>query len=430
MSKKVLIITYYWPPGSGPGVQRWLKFVKFLPQFGWNPTVLTVKGGSYPATDTTLEADVPDSVEIHKTQALEPFRIFNLLKGKKGKDSPVGMGDMHKSKSWVSRLGLWIRANYFIPDARVGWNPYAYKKATELIRDHAFDAVITTGPPHSTHLIGQQLKEKFGVKWLADFRDPWTTIYYNKYLPRTASANAKDQQLETSVLKASDGVLTVSPGLEAELADRAKRVKVLFNGFDDDDFSEEPEKTKFFSLSYIGNFKDNQDVTELWNAIIELKEENTSFAKDFRLELTGNVAPRVDALLQDKLGESYEKFDFVQHKEAVKRMKGSGSLLFIIPQSTNNSLILTGKIFEYLATGTPMLSIGPVNGNAAAIVANCSQEPMLHYGDRDGIKKVLLRQYNDFKSDKVTTRSKAVETYGRRGQTEVLASFLNEITTL
>ena len=216
--------------------------------------------------------------------------------------------------------------------------------------------------------------------------------------------------------------------MEAELADRAKSIKVLFNGFDDDDFSEEPERRETFGLAYIGNFKDNQDVAELWSAIAELKKENEAFAIDFRLELTGNVAPRVDALLREKLGSSYERFGFVKHKEAVRRMKGAGSLLFIIPQAANNELILTGKIFEYLATGTPMLSIGPLNGNAASIISGCRQEPMVDYHDKQGLKKVLLKQYESFKSGKANLRPDEVEQYGRRGQTESLASYLNEIT--
>jgi len=425
MSKQVLIITYYWPPGSGPGVQRWLKFAKYLGHFGWDATILTVTDGSYPSTDKSLVNEIPDSVSVHKTKALEPFRLFNLLKGKKGNDSPVGMGDMHKSKSVITRFGLWLRANYFIPDARIGWNVYAYPKAADLLQSGDFKAVITTGPPHSTHLMGLRLQQQFGIKWLADFRDPWTTIYYNKHLPRTKRAHAKDAALETEVLQQADGVLTVSPGLADELSDRAKQVSVLYNGFDESDFALEAKKSSTFDLSYIGNFKENQDVEALWKALKELLEENDSFNAAFRLCITGNITPRLDAYLNKEFPNHYKRKPFVQHMEAVKLMKEAGALLFIIPQAERNHLILTGKIFEYLASGTKMLSIGPKTGNAAEIVASCNQPAMLAYEDKEGIKQGLLKSFERWKKSEVNEISSDVEQFSRKGQTKALAEILN-----
>lgn len=427
MKNKVLIITYYWPPGSGPGVQRWLKFVKYLSDFGWNATVLTVQNGSYPSKDSSLEEEIPFGVEVHKTFALEPFRIFNLLTGKKGNDSPVGMGDMHKSKSTFTKVGLWIRANYFIPDARMGWNSFAYKKATELLSSNEFNVVITTGPPHSTHLIGEKLQQRFNIKWIADFRDPWTTIYYNDKLPRTRKSNQKDKTLETRVLNNADTVLTVSPGLADELSVESKRVEVLYNGFDEDDYSLVAKGVTTFDLCYIGNYKENQNVEALWDSVAELIQEDVEFANDFRLKLTGNVTPSIKSILSEKLPNHFYSYPFVKHKEAVRLMKEAGMLLFIIPKAERNHLILTGKIFEYLASGTPMLSIGPVAGNASAIVHTCEQASMISYDNKHEIKAALSKGYKDWKNGVKRTVSKHVQEYSRKGQTKRLAEILNSL---
>ncbi|NCG29740.1 MAG: hypothetical protein GWP27_04630 [Bacteroidetes bacterium] len=193
--KKALILTYYWPPGSGPGVQRWLKFCKYLPEFGWDTKVITVNNGSYPSVDSSLENDIPEGLEIHKTKTIEPFAIYNALRGKKGKSVEVALASVKGKQSPFSKFANYVRSNYFIPDARVGWNTYSFPKAIELIKKDRPDVIITTGPPHSTHLVGQRLHKMFDIPWVADFRDPWTTIYYNQFLLRTDSSIRKDTAL-------------------------------------------------------------------------------------------------------------------------------------------------------------------------------------------------------------------------------------------
>jgi hypothetical protein len=212
--KKALILTYYWPPGSGPGVQRWLKFCKYLPENGWEPTVITVRNGSYPYSDKTLVNDVPQKMKVIKTDTFEPFAIYNLLRGKKGKSVEVGLGSIKNQQNRFSRFANYIRANYFIPDARLGWNKYAFVAALRHIKSERPDVIITTGPPHSTHLIGQRLNKEFQIPWVADFRDPWTTIYYNSLLNRTESRKTKDQEFENSVVTSCNMLLVTTPGME------------------------------------------------------------------------------------------------------------------------------------------------------------------------------------------------------------------------
>jgi glycosyltransferase involved in cell wall biosynthesis len=429
-SKKILVVTYYWPPGSGPGVQRWLKFVKYLVQLGWEPIVLTVKNGSFSSKDESLAQDIPNSVRVERTATLEPFSLFNFLQGKKGNESPVGMGDLHKKKSLVSKLGLWVRANFFVPDARMGWNIYAYKKALQLVSEEGIETVVTTGPPHSTHLIGYKLKSKTQkINWIADFRDPWSTIFYNQYLPRTKRAHAKDVALEHQVLKNADRVLTVSPGLVEELSSVSPNVDVIYNGYDSDDFEAADEQSSDFELTYVGNFLEGQDIDELWESIQELITEDKEFGEKLKLKFTGTTAPILQEKLKSIFKEKFEQFGFVGHKEAVKRMNRAGALLFVIPRAQNNKVIVTGKIFEYLATGKPILAIGPTDGNAAPILRDCDHLPMSDYAQKNQIKAQLRQIYNLWKNkDTIHVNHKAVKSYSRVGQTKKLVSILESMS--
>ena len=432
MSKKVLILTYYWPPASGPGVQRWLKFVRYLPQFGWDPIIVTPAKGSYPFEDHSLMDEIPEIVREIRTKTIEPFRLYNLLTGKKGKSIPVAMGDIRETTSPIKKLSAYIRANWFIPDARKGWVPFATKAARSVLHNEEIGAVITTGPPHSTHLAGARLREDFNIPWIADFRDPWTTIYYNKYLPRTKRTEQKDRHLETMVLQKADAVTTVSPGLKAELSDRAHRVEVIYNGFDPDDIADKPsEPTQHFTLAYVGNFKDNQNVPTLWEAIRILNESEPGFKELFRLQLTGSVGRSVrSAIAEAGLDGQTGYSDFVPHHVATRLMGEASLLLFIIPQSEQNNLILTGKIFEYLASKTPMLSIGPANGNAAGILKQCDRADMIGYDDAETMRNTLaehFRQWKEHGKVNQVVQSDVHMAFSRQAQTKQLVELLNDL---
>lgn len=432
MNKKVLIFTYYWPPAGGPGVQRFLKFSKHLSKYGWDPIIITPKDGSYPYKDESLLNDVDESVTVHHTSTTDPFKIYNALRGKKGKEVPVAMIGIKDSKSLFQQFSMWVRANFFIPDARIGWNKHAVKKAKEVIQANTIGAIITTGPPHSTHLIGKQLNKQFNIPWLADFRDPWNKIYYNQFLPRTEKSNAKDLRLETMVLETADCTTTVSEGLKLEFGDRAKNMHVLYNGFEEDDIpSPDKEVTEYFHLSYTGNMKPNQDLPMLWKAIKELCDENDVFKSHFKLSFTGIVEPKIVANMK-RIGihENVEINDFVAHHEATKIMVNSNLLLLPIPIASNNKLILTGKIFEYLASCSPILSIGPVDGNAAKILEKCERNVMIDYQNKDALKNSLSTAFDHwYNNDKKLQKhkGKAYMKYSRIALTEQLSALLNQI---
>ncbi len=436
--KKVLIISYYWPPASGPGVQRWLKFAKYLPEYGYQPFVITPRNGSYPNRDESLVAEIPAAARVIKTRTAEPFAWFNILSGQagRGKTSAVGMADIRGSKSLFKKTAAYIRANFFIPDARVGWVPYALMAAEKLLKSEEIDTVISTGPPHSSHLAGLRLKKKYNVKWIADMRDPWTNIYYNAYLPRTEKSKARDRKMEDDVLQSADAVMTVSPGLAEEFSDRAARIELIYNGFDTEDFADTSGSDRpddFFRISYVGNFKANQNVHALWRALAALRAENPLFAEHFRLELTGNIS---DSVLQDirnaGLSEHLLLNEFVDHARAIDLMRSAGLLLLPIPVAENNRQILTGKLFEYLASGSELLAIGPPDGNAAEILNETGRPAMIDYGDEAEMRQRIELLFEKWLPRKSLEKHpiESVMKYSRKEQTALLAELIDRLNRI
>lgn len=431
---KVLLITYYWPPASGPGVQRWLKFAKFLPDLGWEPIIITPKNGSYPNTDDTLLNDIPSNLRVITTPTLEPFAWYNRLTGqqKQGNSSPVGMMGLKQTRNPIKRLAKYIRANWFIPDARKGWVPYVVRAAKSIIEKEKIAAIITTGPPHSTHLAGLQIMKSTGCKWIADFRDPWVDIYYNAFLPRTNATQKKDKALQDEVLKQADLVLTVGDGLAEKLGQTAKQTATIYNGYDRADFQKEPDNTDLthFSLHYIGNLKANQNPQALWDVIAKLRMQNAAFREAFQLTFTGNIDPMIAKAVDDAgIGECTVTQPFVPHQEAVRQMQQANLLLFIIPQTPGNQVILTGKLFEYLASRTPLLAIGPTAGNAAQLLSTCNRLPMLDYTDKPGIEQQIMDAFVAFQSGQLNKhKGMEHEQFSRESLTHELANWLNSIT--
>lgn len=428
--KKVLIITYYWVPAGGVAVQRFLKFTKYLRDYGWEPVILTVQDGSYPYTDESLQDQVPEGIQVHRTKTFEPFEIYNLLRGQRGKTVPLAVATS-SDKSFFQKLSGYIRANFFLPDARRGWKPYAVRKASELIEAGGIDAIITTGPPHSTHLIGQKLKSKYKLPWLADFRDPWTEIFNNKYLPFSKVSIAKDKAYEASVLRDCDVAVVIGEGMKTVFPEVYKsKMQVITNGYDEGDFDKNLKvQTDKFRMRYIGNLFSNQDVPRLWSAISELRGENAEFKKDFELEITGKADEALSkSITAMSIKDCVVFTPFVPHSEAIRRMQTASLLLSVIPDVENNKLIITGKIFEYIGAGRPIFLVGPSDCDAARIVA-ISQSGAIHgYDDKEKMKQTLLHQYELFKNGKNESLTSYKEKYSRKNLTGELASILDSLT--
>jgi len=428
--KKVLIITYYWVPAGGVAVQRFLKFTRYLRDYGWEPVILTVQDGSYPYTDPKLEEQVPEGVQVVRTKTFEPFEIYNLLRGQKGKTVPLAVATASK-KSLFQKISGYIRANFFLPDARVGWKPYAIKAASKIIDEQKIDAIITTGPPHSTHLIGQSLKAKYKLPWIADFRDPWTEIFNNQYLPFTEASKAKDKKMEASVLRDCDIATVIGNGMKTVFPSAyTSKMHVITNGYDEVDYdrSLKPETDKF-RMRYVGNLFSNQNIEAFWKAIVELKKENTDFAKDFELELIGKADSAIsDSIDEYDLGDTVKFVSFIPHQDAIRKMQTASILLSVIPEVVNNKLIITGKIFEYMGSGRPIFLIGPTDCDAAVVVSDSHSGRIHDYQAKEAMKASLLSYYRQFISGEGIKSSIGIELYSRKQLTGRLAALLNDLT--
>jgi len=389
--KRVLVISYYWPPSGGAGVQRWLKFVKYLPGFDIQPVVLTVDPAQaeYPVLDRSLEADVAPELEVYRTGCNGVYDVYKKITG--SKTAPYGGFANESHPGLLQKITRFVRGNFFLPDARRGWIKYAFPEACRIIEKHGINTIITTGPPHSTHLIGLKIKKKYRVKWIVDFRDPWTTIYYNDALYQTRWARKIDQRLEQKVLDACDHLLLVSVD-QKKLSVDPQKVSFLPNGFDSIDFDVEKSGfAKRLTFCYTGTIAGSYPVSKLQEAFDFLRTHTA-----FKLLFVGNVAGSIKKEFCDRLGDSVEFIDFVSHTEAINYMMSSNILLLIIPKTENNQFIMPGKLFEYLATGKSIMLVGPPGSKAAQIIIQARAGAAFDYDDIEGMKKFMLQQNQSY----------------------------------
>jgi glycosyltransferase involved in cell wall biosynthesis len=417
--KKVLIITYYWPPSGGSGVQRWLKFVKYFRDFGIEPIVLTVapEFAALPNIDESLEHEIPLGIEVHKTRAKSPFGFYKKIK--KGAVPNSGFAGEGKANLF-DNLFRFIRGNFFIPDARIGWNKFALEKARELIQLHGIDTIITSSPPHSTQLIGLQLKKEFKIKWLADLRDPWTEIYYNKLLFRTNWAKKIDYRYEQTCLQNADTLIVVSEDIKRRFGEARdtilEKIHVIPNGFDEEDFSHERTKNDagIKYISYVGNLGLQYPIEAFLKTFFELVKVDPQW----RIRFVGNVSDVLITEIQ-KLGlEKWVEFTpYVEHKKAVEYMINSDLLLLIIPNTENNKGILTGKLFEYIATGNPIIYIGPEDGDAVEILKKTEGISYLNLNSEKNIipfcSSVLKKSEKSKQINYIYSRRNLAETFAK-----------------
>lgn len=387
MKKRVLIVTYYWPPSGGAGVQRWVKFTKYLPEFGVDPIVLTVKNPTYPIKDPSLEFDIPNETLVYKSKTIEPFSFYAGLSGKKAEHIKPTVE--LTGKSLKSKLGSWIRANIFVPDARIGWLLTACKKARKIVEEHAIDTVITTGPPHSVHFVGKSVKKKTGVRWIADFRDPWSQIYYNQVLPRTKLASYIDRKLEETILQKADEIVVVTPTQSKQFKSIVERkYHVVTNGFDPKDFenlSISLPKPPPIIIRHVGSVSETSIPDTFLNVITELKTK-----VNLKVEFIGSVHKSLSKKIKENnLSETIHIIDYLPHRKALKTMCEAHLLLLIIPDVEQISHHIPGKLFEYLGTQRPILCLGDPKGDAAKIIEEMNQGITFTHSDSSGIKKFI-----------------------------------------
>ena len=427
-NKKILIITYYWPPAGGPGVQRWLKFVKYLPEFGWEPTVFIPENPSYPIVDDTLEKDVSINLEIIKTKIWEPYQIAEFF-GKDNKKFKAGQFDVGKNQSLKSRLSIWVRGNFFIPDARVFWVNPSVTYLKKYLKENHFDALVTTGPPHSVHLIGLNLKKEFpNLKWIADFRDPWTEISYYQHLKLTKFADQKHRNLEQKVFENADITLATSYADAENFKKKGANAVCITNGFDvenQESRTENREPSTQFTLSYIGVLEQLRNPEVLWKVLNDLMKENEDFRKNFILKFVGRIDDRIlDEITNSELNDSVKNLGYLSHSEANLEMQNSDLLLITNFSEDKSKGIIPGKIFEYLATKKQIISFGPKESDVKRILEETHAGKHFSYDDSESLKAFILEKFNDWKSGNLTSNTENIEQFSRRNLTKKLAEIL------
>ncbi|WPO92273.1 glycosyl transferase family 1 [Chryseobacterium sp. HR92] len=425
--KKILIITYYWPPAGGPGVQRWLKFAKYLPDFGWKPIIYTPENPSYPLLDETLMKDIPENIEMVRTKIWEPYQLAEKL-NKSNKKFKAGQFDVGKNQSWKSRLSIWVRGNFFIPDARVFWVKPSITFLEKYLKENKINTIVTSGPPHSLHLIGLGLKNKMpDLKWIADFRDPWTEISYYKHLKLTKSSDKKHRQLESAVFKNADITLATSYTDAENFRKAGANAICITNGFDesDSDKSVTRQMSSAFTLSYIGVLEQLRNPENLWNALDELVKENAEFATDFKLKFVGRIDDKIlQSIENSSLKNHILNLGYLAHGKAVEEMQNSDLLLITNFPNESSKGIIPGKIFEYLASGKQILSFGPDRADVAKILEETQAGKHFNYQDTETVKKFILEKFNLWKEGNLLENTQHIEQFSRKNLTRQLTEIL------
>ena len=429
-TNKVLIITYYWPPAGGPGVQRWLKFVKYLPYFGIEPIVYIPENPSYPLLDEKLLSDVSDKTIILKNKIFEPYALASFLSKNKTKKLGAGIITQKKKQSIIEKIMLWIRGNVFIPDARVFWVKPSVKYLKKYIQENNIETIITSGPPHSLHLIGLDLKKQLNVNWIADFRDPWTTIGYHKELKLSKWASAKHKSLEKEVMTTCDIILVTSPTTKTEFERITNQpIEVITNGYDVEKIDKK-SLDEAFTLAHIGSFLSERNPQILWESLSELINENEAFATHFKLKLIGAVSKEViQSISEYKLDGFVQNLGYVSHEEALMHQRSSQVLLLIEIDSDDTKCIIPGKLFEYMVSERPILAIGPKNSDFENIIKQTNTGVFYQYNEKNELKSQILSYFNQYLDKKLKVNAVGLQQYSRKSLTEKLANTISKFNS-
>ena len=420
--KRVLIITYYWPPSGGSGVQRWVKFAKYLPSEGWQPVIYTPENPDLTTVDNTLSSEIPPEVEVVRRHITEPYSIYRKLLGKKGKTGEVNPINAGK-KNWKQSLSLFVRGNFFIPDPRVFWVEPSIRFLKGYLKKHPVDAIITTGPPHSMHLIGLGLSKATGLPWLADFRDAWTKMFYYKHLGLSDCADRKHHELEKKVLDNATIVVSVSPYEQKDFqAMTSNKVRLMTNGFDPEDYRKLPDGDGNFNITLTGLFASDGNPKALWQVLSKKCMADEEFRRLLRIRLVGKTDEDIlESIKAAGLG-------YQPHRVAVQEQRNASFLLLCLRQEPEYASAVPGKIFEYLASRRPILGIGQPDSIMAKIVRDTSSGMVYDWDDTKQIASWVDFCWDEYKNNELNDNNSDISGYNRRNITKQLVGYLEEMT--
>lgn len=430
--KKVLIITYYWPPAGGISLHRCLKFAKYLPQFGWEPVVFTAKDAQYPYFDESNFKDIPEGITILKYPIVEPFNLFKKVSGRKKEESLNNIVHVRDKKGgWIDEAAIWIRGNFFIPDARALWIKPSVKFLHTYLQENPVDAVLSDGPPHTNTRIAYHLSKKLNIPFLADFQDPWTQVDYYPLMKLTPWADRRHKKMEQEVFSQADKITIASPSWKEDLqAIGARNVDVVYWGYDEDDFKNlKRQADKAFTITHTGLLGYDRLPDGLFQALKELKEEVPSFARDLQIQLAGQVDYSVLEMLEKlELEKNLINKGTIPREEVLQLLVNSQVLLLPLNKSRNAKGRLPGKLYEYLRARRPVLGLGPRDSDASAILEQTKAGEVFAYSETGAIKSWVSEAYKRYKEGELPDCSGPIEAYAVSEQTGKVAAYLNQIT--
>ncbi len=433
--KRVLIVSYYWPPGGGGGVMRWLKMSKYLSKNSdWNPLVFTPKNAGYLIKDSSLEKEVPEEIEVIRLPILEPNNFLGSigLSGLKNKVASGGISGGSKKQNLKDRMIVWVRSNLFIPDPRFMWIKPAADRIIDLVNEKKISAIITTGPPHSMHLIGLHVKKRCQVKWIADFRDPWTFIDFFEDLKLTNWARKKHFRLEKKVIESADRLVTVSKSWGEEFFQLyGRKFEIITNGYDPEDFTSNSSNTTsdFFEITHIGSLSKDRNHPVFWQVLANICQSNSAFKEKLKVSLIGTITPELSSEIKELgLSDNVILIDHMPHGEVIKKIEASTLLLLLINNTSNQMGIIPGKLYEYLAATRPILCIGTKEGDTAAIIQETQSGEVIDFNDTATLEKVLLAYFSEYiTNNNIEYKGVNIEKYSRKELALKYAELLNSL---
>ena len=443
MMKRVLIITYYWPPTGGSGVQRWVKFAKYLPEEGWQPVIYTPENPEQLAVDTSLESEIPAEAEVIKTHITEPYELYKKFLKKSGhSQEAVEVNPVNaQNKSILQKAAMWIRGNLFRPDPRCMWIGPSVRFLKKYLSEHPVDLIVSTGPPQSMHLIGRRLAKETGLPWIADFRDPWTKIFYFKHLSMTKATEKWHHRMEKKVLDDATAVVAVSPLVQQEFQIMTQTpVELITNGFDECDFAADngvedrsglaaggPDKD--FVITHTGLFAADGNPEKLWEALADICDQDKDFKKALKIKLIGKTDIQITESIEAAgLGENIINMGYLPHAQAVEEQKTASLLILPLRKEPEYKAVLPGKLFEYLASWRPVLGIGQTDGAMSMILNQTKTGVVLDWNDKTSMSRFLRLCWKSHLSGELTVDDADISRFTRRDLTRRMAQLFDRVT--
>ncbi len=435
--KKVLIVAYYFPPSGGPGVQRVLKHIKYLPEFGWQPVVLTVSNGQYPAIDESLLEQVPESTIIYKSRILEPYDLYRKFTGKK-KGTAIDVNTIKKEGQKVSlteKIAEFIRATFFIPDARIGWLFTAKDAVAQILKEHKIDAVYSSSPPYTCSLIANHVKKTTNTPWVAGFRDPWTGFISSPnrwFIPKMI-----DRKMEFNTFNNADAVECAWQGIIKDAMGKYPRLDEskffhVPNGFDSSDFPEVEEiENDKFTVTYTGSMYGRRNPASFFEAIEKLIAQNLVDPQKLHLRFVGRFGNEVEEMFaKASFSSQIEKVSYVPHHESIKYLMQSDALLLVVDESKESEEIVPGKVYEYVGCKRPIIAIAPPQSAIADLMRETNSGRIAHQSEIDKTCDIILEYYRNWQSGgkNYAPNTEIIRKYERREAAKTLAELLNKFT--